>query len=111
MPLLHLPLELRFLIADCVGASELRKSVRYLLVAKRRYSAVLPVYLSQFPLSHLYLASRHGLERLPPTRLSAEQSNLSEGKILVCPPCRPPIQMAQCGSLGPRNGLQRFSLA
>ena len=63
MPLLDLPLELLALIAQYV---ELRKSVAYLLVAKRWYQATLPVYLSQLPLSDLYLASQHDLERLPP---------------------------------------------
>ena len=65
MSLLDLPPELLTLIAEYVGVSELRKSVAYLLVAKRWYHAVLPVYLSQLPLSSLYLASHNDLERLP----------------------------------------------
>ena len=67
MSLLDLPSELLALIVEHVGVSELRKSVAYLLVAKRWYHAVLPVYLSQLPLSNLYLASHHDLERLPPS--------------------------------------------
>ena len=67
MALLDLPSELLALIAEYVGISELRKSVAYLLVAKRWYCAVLPVYLSHLPLSNLYLASHHDLERLPPS--------------------------------------------
>ena len=64
MSLLDLPPELLTLIAEYVGVSR-RKSVAYLLVAKRWYHAVLPVYLSQLPLSTLYLASHNDLERLP----------------------------------------------
>ncbi|KAM0795683.1 hypothetical protein BDR22DRAFT_893927 [Usnea florida] len=67
MSLLDLPPELLTLIAEYVGVSELRRSVAYLLVAKRWYHAVLPVYLSQLPLSSLYLASHNDLERLPPS--------------------------------------------
>ena len=67
MALLDLPSELLTLIAEYVGVSELRKSVAYLLVAKRWCCAVLPVYLSHLPLSNLYLASHHDLERLPPS--------------------------------------------
>ena len=66
MPLLDLPLELITLIARHVGFAELRKSVAYLLVAKRWYLAALPVYLSRLPLSDLYLASHRDLENLPP---------------------------------------------
>lgn len=66
MPLLHLPPELLTLIVEHIGAPELRKSVAYLLVAKRWYHVVLPIYLSHIPLSDLYLASHHDLERLPP---------------------------------------------
>lgn len=65
MPLLDLAPELLALIAHQVGASELRKSVAYLLVAKRWYHAILPVYLFRLPLSDLYLASHHDLEILP----------------------------------------------
>ena len=65
MPLLDLPPELLALIAHHVGVSELRKSTAYLLVAKRWYHAVLPVYLFRLPLSDLYLASHHELEILP----------------------------------------------
>ena len=65
MPLLDLPPELLALIAQFVGTSELRKSVDYLLVAKRWYHAILPVYLSQLPLSDLYLASHRDLDILP----------------------------------------------
>ena len=65
MPLLHLPPELLALIAESVGASELRQSVDYLLVAKSWYHAILPVYLSQLPLSDLYLASHRDLDILP----------------------------------------------
>lgn len=78
MFLLDLPPELLALIADCLGASELRKSVAYLLLAKRWYQAVLPVYLSQLPLSDLYLASHHDLERLPPSDTAL--SNLIQTK-------------------------------
>ena len=67
MSLLDLPPELLALIAQHLGVSELRESVAYLVVAKRWYHAVLPVYLSQLPLSNLYLASHHDLERLPPS--------------------------------------------
>ena len=67
MLLLDLPSELLALIAEYLDVSELRESVAYLLVAKRWYHAVLPVYLSQLPLSNLYLASYHDLERLPPS--------------------------------------------
>ena len=67
MALLDLPSELLTLIAEHVGVSELRRSVAYLLVSKRWYHAVLPVYLSHLPLSNLYLASHHDLERLPPS--------------------------------------------
>lgn len=66
MSLLDLPSELLTLIAHCLGPFELRKSVAYLLVAKRWYHAVLPVYLSELPLSTLYLASYHDLDRFPP---------------------------------------------
>ena len=65
MPLLDLPPELLALIAQCVGPSELRKSVGYLLVAKRWYHAILSVYLSRLPLSDLYLASHRDLDVLP----------------------------------------------
>ena len=65
MPLLDLPPELLALIAQCVGTSELRKSVDYLLVAKGWYHAILHVYLSQLPLSDLYLASHRDLDALP----------------------------------------------
>ena len=65
MPLLDLPPELLALIAQFVGTSELRKSVDYLLVAKRWYCAILPVYLSRLPLSDLYLASHRDLDILP----------------------------------------------
>ena len=65
MPLLDLPPELLALIAQFVGTSELRKSVNYLLVAKRWYYAILPVYLSRLPLSDLYLASHRDLDILP----------------------------------------------
>ena len=65
MPLLDLPPELLTLIAQFVGASVLRESVDYLLVAKRWYRAILPVYLSRLPLSDLYLASHRDLEVLP----------------------------------------------
>ena len=65
MPLLDLPPELLALIAESVEASELRKSVDYLLVAKCWYHAILPVYLSQLPLSDLYLASHRDLDILP----------------------------------------------
>ena len=65
MPLLALPPELLALIAQFVGPSELRKSVDYLLVAKGWCQAILPVYLSQLPLSDLYLASRRDLDILP----------------------------------------------
>ena len=65
MPLLDLPPELLALIAEFVGTSELRKSVDYLLVAKRWYHAILPVYLSRLPLSDLYLASHRDLDVLP----------------------------------------------
>lgn len=64
--LLDLPSELLTLIADCLGASELRKSVAHLLIAKRWYHAALPVYLSQLPLSDLYLASHQDLDKFPP---------------------------------------------
>ena len=67
MPLLHLPPELLALIAQFVGTLELRKTVDYLLVAKRWYLAILPVYLSDLPLSHLYLASHRDLDILPPS--------------------------------------------
>ena len=65
MPLLDLPPELLALIAQFVGPSELRKSVGYLLVAKRWYHAILSVYLSRLPLSDLYLASHRDLDVLP----------------------------------------------
>ena len=66
MSLLDIPSELLTLIADCLGPSELRKSVAYLLITKRWYHAALPVYLSQLPLTDLYLASHHDLDRFPP---------------------------------------------
>ena len=66
MSLLEIPSELLTFIADCLGPSELRKSVAYLLISKRWYYAALPVYLSQLPLTDLYLASHHDLDRLPP---------------------------------------------
>ena len=66
MSLLDIPSELLTLIADCLGSSELRKSVAYLLITKRWYHAALPVYLSQLPLTDLYLASHHDLDRFPP---------------------------------------------
>lgn len=66
MSLLDLPLELLNLIVHYLGPCELRKSVSYLLVAKRWYRAVLPVYLSELPLSTLYLASHHDLDSFPP---------------------------------------------
>lgn len=66
LPPLDLPPEVFNLILQSIGPSELRKSVDYLLIAKSWYHAVLPVYLSQLPLSKLYLASHHDLERLPP---------------------------------------------
>ena len=66
MSLLDIPSELLTLIADCLGSSELRKSVAYLLISKRWYHAALPVYLSRLPLADLYLASHHDLDRLPP---------------------------------------------
>lgn len=66
MSLLDLPLELLTLIVHYLGPCELRKSVSYLLVAKRWYHAVLPVYLSELPLSTLYLASHHDLDSFPP---------------------------------------------
>ena len=65
MSLPDLPPELLTLIAEYAGVSERRKSVASLLVAKRWYHAVLPVYLSKLPLSNLYLASHHDLESLP----------------------------------------------
>ena len=65
MPLLDLPPELVTLVAEHIGATNLRKSVTYLLVAKGWYWAVLPVYLSGLQLSRLYLSS-HDLERFPP---------------------------------------------
>ena len=94
MPLLHLPLELLALIAHHVGASELRKSVDNLLVAKRWYRAILPVYLFRLPLSNLYLASHHDLEILPSS--NAPLSSLIQMKSkrlsvrLVGHPCRYP---------------------
>ena len=66
MSLLDIPSELLTLIADCIGSSELRKSVAYLLISKRWYHAALPVYLSRLPLADLYLASHHDLDRFPP---------------------------------------------
>ena len=66
MPLLDLPLELLTLIVRFIGVPELRSTVAYLLVAKRWYRGALPVYLSQLPLSDIYLASCHDLEILPP---------------------------------------------
>lgn len=66
MSLLDIPSELLTLIANCLGPSEVRKSVAYLLLAKRWYHAALPVYLSQLPLADLYLASHHDLDRFPP---------------------------------------------
>ena len=66
MPLLDLPLELLRIILGYIGVLELRSTVSYLLVAKRWYLAALPVYLSQLPLSDIYLASHHDLEILPP---------------------------------------------
>ena len=66
MSFLDIPSELLTLIADCLGSSELRKSFAYLLITKRWYHAALPVYLSQLPLTDLYLASHHDLDRFPP---------------------------------------------
>lgn len=65
MSLLDLPAELLALVAHHVGVLELRKSVTYLLVVKRWYYTILPVYLFQLPLSDLYLASQHELECYP----------------------------------------------
>ena len=98
MSLLDLPPELLALIAQHIGISELRKSVAYLLVAKRWYRAVLPVYLSWLPLSDLYLASHHDLESLPPAGTAL--SSLIQAKTkrlsvrIVGHPCK-------CPSLAP----------
>lgn len=98
MSLLDLPPELIALIAQHIGISELRKTVAYLLVAKRWYHAVLPVYLSWLPLSDLYLASHHDLESLPPagtalSRLIQAQTKRLSVRI-VGHPCK-------CPSLAP----------
>lgn len=90
MPLLDLPPELLALIAHHVRLPELRKSIAYLLVAKRWYHAILPVYLFRLPLSDLYLASHHDLEILTPTRHGTEQSNTNKDQTSVCPPCWSP---------------------
>ena len=94
MPLLDLPPEVIALIARHIGPAELRKSVAYLLVAKRWYLAVLPVYLSQLPLSDLYFASHDDFERLPPagsalTRLIQAHTNRLSVR-LVGHPCKYP---------------------
>ena len=65
MRLLDLPSELITLIAQSVGISELPNSVDYPLIAKAWYHAIHPVYLSQLPLSDLYLASHRDLDILP----------------------------------------------
>lgn len=96
MPFLDLPPELLALIAQCIGPSELRKSVAYLFVAKRWYRAVLPVYLSQLPLSDLYLASHNDLEKLPPpnTALSSLiqfQTNRLSVRLVGHPSRRPSV--------------------
>ena len=94
MPLLDLPPELLALIAQHIGPSELRKYVPYLLVAKSWYRAVLPVYLSHLPLSDLYIAAHHDLDRLPPA--DTELSGLIQARVqrlsvrLVGYPCRCP---------------------
>ena len=94
MPLRELALELLALIAQHVGASELRKSVAYLLVAKFWYRAILPVYLSRLPLSDLYLASHRDLDVLPSSGTAL--ANLIQEKTrrlsirLVGHPCKCP---------------------
>lgn len=61
-----IPSEILTLIANCLGPSELRKSAAYLLIFKSWYHAALPVYLSRLPLTDLYLASHHDLDKFPP---------------------------------------------
>ncbi|MCJ1456051.1 hypothetical protein MMC28_006408 [Mycoblastus sanguinarius] len=65
MLLLDLTTELLMLIAEHIGAIELRKSVSYLLIARRWYQAALPTYLSGIPLRDVYLSS-YEFQRLPP---------------------------------------------
>ena len=94
MPLLNLPPELLTLIAQNIGAFELRKSVAYLLVSKCWYRAILPVYISDLPLSDLYLASHNDLEILP--SVDTALANLIQAKTkrlsvrLVGHPCKCP---------------------
>ena len=64
MLLLDLPLEILSLIFEHVGLAELRTSPDYLLVSKPWYWALLPVYLSAFQLSTIYVLS-NDLERFP----------------------------------------------
>lgn len=71
MSILDLPPELLWLIAQHVGAAELRTSVDYLTVARKWYWAALPVFLSGLQLSTLYLSS-YDVARLPYPKTALE---------------------------------------